>query len=132
MRIVAFFDYIGYNEDAEDLKLIVTNFEAEYNKKPILKTTDNEEEFANLLMSNCLAIVDYGALNYVGSSGLKDHYDRFMQKLIEENPSIIFCFKLTMGRECYKDELFDHCNVITIDTAASLDEWNKLLLEYYN
>jgi hypothetical protein len=132
MKIVAFFDYIGYKEDIEDIKLIIKNFEAEYPDKEInLYTTDNESDFISHLSSNCLAIIDYGALNFIGQTGLKDHYDRIILNLIENNSSITFCFKLTMGKEWYKDDLFNYNNVTTIDTTSDLTKWNKLILKYY-
>jgi hypothetical protein len=131
MKIVAFFDYLGFDEDKKDMELIVENFRAEYPDKPIsLYVTDNVEDFNNHLFSNCLAIIDYGALNF-GQSGLKDSYDNFILNVIDNNPSVTFYFKLTMGKEWYKDDLFDYVNVETIDTTSSLEDWNDIILTNY-
>jgi hypothetical protein len=132
LKVIAFFDYMGYEEDKEDLKSIVYNFELEYPEKKIsLYVTDNESDFASHLSSGCLAIIDYGALNFSGQSGLKDSYDRFMLNIIENNPTITFCFKLTMGNEWYQDDLFQYENVTIIDTSVDIEEWNELFLKYY-
>jgi len=86
-----------------------------------------EGEFEKSLAPNCFALVDYGALNFIGQSGMVDHLDRFMIHTIEENPSVQFIFILTMGAEYYADEIFEFPNVKTLDRCCDLDDWKNIL-----
>lgn len=123
-------DFIDFEEDKKEYEQIVKLFEKETGEKVYFRCTSNEGEFASMLTSNSIGIIDYGALNFSGQSGLKDHYDRFMEKIISEHSSINFIFHLTMGKEYYADELFDHSNVITFDRNSGHNGWVLLLKNY--
>ena len=129
LKIISFFDCIDRKEDIEHLdQVILKEIRKELHKEIILENAFNEIEFNNLLKPDCIAIVDYGALNFTGLSSLKDSYDRFMLKIIENNPSIDFIFLLTMGKDLYKDELFEYSNVHTLERHP-ISDWIKLIQE---
>jgi hypothetical protein len=109
----------------EDMELVIDHCKNILKKEISLNGELAVDSFERHLAPNCLAIIDYGALNFSGTS--RDFYDRQMLRIIEDNPSITFVFRLTMGKELYADELFNFPNVQTIDSMADLDEWVKLL-----
>jgi hypothetical protein len=124
-KVVCFFDHVGYESDMEDMKTIIAYCREELKEDISLYVESAPHSFAEYLSPGCLAIIDYGALSISGVS--ISAYDRYMLKIIENNPSITFVFRLTMGKEYYADELFEFPNVSTIDVAADLNEWVELI-----
>jgi hypothetical protein len=130
-KCLLFFDFLDHDKDVEEfingpigISCKAENLDINFIDVSSLK--DNpEQQLEDNISPNCIVIVDYGALNF-GSSGMKDHYDRFIENLIKEHQSVSFIFRLTMGKQWYKDEIFDYPNVYTIDTVSTIEEWLDL------
>jgi hypothetical protein len=127
IRAISFFDYVDYDGDVEDLKMSLFAVEQDLGIKIEYIPTDNEDSFGEKCAPGVLAFIDYGALNYGGTTGLKDHYDRFMTKTIENHTATEFIFILTMGKDAYADELFELPNVHSIARGYSCKELATLI-----
>lgn len=128
IKLVSFFDFVDYDSDVADIQMNVLNYNGDHDDKIQYVPCKSEDEFVSNLRSGCIALVDYGAIGCSGQSGLFEHYNKWMLKVIEEHPSIQFVYILTMGKEFYNhDELFEFPNVSTIDRVYSLKEFNKMI-----
>ena len=125
IKIVAYFDYVDFDDDVNYMKDVINSLSNKIKDIEIV-FCKNENEFDNNISSNCLAIIDYGALNFIGQSGMVDHLDRYIINKIENNPSITFIFLLTMGKGVYSDSIFEYANVKTIERCCDIEEWEKL------
>jgi len=127
IKIIAYFDYVDFDDDVNYMKEVI-NILSNNIKDIEIVFCKNENEFDKNISSNCFALIDYGALNYIGQSGMVDHLDRYMIEKIEENPSVVFIFLLTMGKENYSDDIFNFINVKTIERYCDIKEWEKLFI----
>jgi hypothetical protein len=123
MKVVSFFDYLDRERDESTIRSILKNIPG-----ITYKGTGDEKEFEDALVSNCIALVDYGGIGIgFGCNGLAEHYDAWIENLIQDRPSVTFVFCLTMGREYYPD-LWDLPNVISIDKGPKFSEELKKLI----
>jgi hypothetical protein len=123
-RVVVFSDIIDHEDDVKSIVIA-----AQFNDVKIdLKETTIVQDLETLATPNSTVFVDYGALSF-GASGLVDHIERYIEELIINRPSVTFVYVLTMGREYYKDSIFEHLNVVTIDRSASLADYKPYLEE---
>jgi hypothetical protein len=117
MKVVSFFDYLDRENDEATVRYILKDLPG-----VTYKGTGNEQEFEDSLVSNCVALVDYGGIGFgIGGSGLSEHYDMWIEKLVKDRPSVQFIFCLTMGREYYPD-LWDLPNVHSLDKGSKFSE----------
>jgi hypothetical protein len=117
VKVVSFFDYLDRKSDEATIRHILKDVPG-----VIYKGTGNEQEFEDALVSNCVALVDYGGIGFsIGGSGLSEHYDIWIEELIKDRPSVRFIFCLTMGREYYPD-LWNLPNVYSLDKGSNFSE----------
>jgi hypothetical protein len=120
VKIAAFFDWIDYDEDIEELKSSVS-------REVDVKTTFEIEELSSIMIGAEFVFIDYGAIASSGGSEVIG-IERILEHLIDDNPSTQFVFVLTMGREYYKDSLFDYPNVQIVDRGPEyFDFLDKLI-----
>ena len=131
MKIVCFFDYVDIRGDTKQMDLYRVHYKAETGRDVKIICTESEIEFELNLSPNCLAIIDYGAMTF-GHGDLMEHYDRFMFNIIEKWTSVNFVYRLTLGTDPYREDIFLHDNVETIDCCAGLDAWKQLFDKHWN
>jgi hypothetical protein len=119
VKIVAFFDWVDYEEDFDHLKFFSP-------KSWTIVGSHRAEDLPDLIIGADYCFVDYGALSFGGQGGMFDHNERYLDHFIDDHPSVQFVFILTMTSSMYKSEFFDKSNVISISREHLIDFINEI------
>jgi hypothetical protein len=108
VKVGAFFDYVDFDEDVA--------FMADH-LRHTFEATHHPDQIARIAPGTDYFFIDYGGLSGIGQSGFLDATERLVEHAIEDNPSTLFIFILTMGKEFYADSIFENTNVECWDRA---------------